>query len=773
MLIIQLASDVSAFEYNNIYYITGGTGTNIDTDPPSFFSENGNVILNLNMRSSFNATSFPISYNGNFESPYSTVFGITSETITSNSSCLNLGTATKSYTSGQIIESRTTMTNDADSATIFSQSSFNVTTTERFIEVFSYNNTDSEGFVPNIYRVLTGIATEPPTTGEITTNLNSADFGDCSNTGTLTRFPGSYSPTMQQEFAYVVVNSTSGVINYSMTVGAPAPNSRFVYYPIDDTSAVTNIGTGLTISGSVTLDQNRLYVFAYGTVGIIGSRSAPIMNFIIDLGLADYVCPAFGPCVDGFQTRECIDANGLQPNRIDNQACSLIILQNATLGFEEFISTSDILKCEPQWFFGCSYTITNVTLDRPLNWTIIDPAYGGANFLQMTQEYATEGTRSLKMWQIPPKQGEVLTNDTCGNLTTSVIPQVLQGVSNNTFSVSHNVTFPSSNMQISFDVKKCSGQVVQHTALTSLFDLITLCPEHCYSDNCTTEPKGRYVFNVLDTTTGQSIFGVPQYRDSEIQTLSPTYSIANLGIVVGRTYNIIFAISNENPNDATGNCVYIDNVRYQVTEQSLLEFVPDCESRCTETTRIEATLTQSGSCFIVTQEDSPLCTDQATTEAIDNQENFCRDTATLRTFNEKTGKYESVICSTGFVCDPLPPESGTPGSCITEEEAELDDIDSAVPAEDTAAFLDWFNWLFSPLFIFLIITFILAGIISKATTGTDGKGTFEIFGTVIIIMIIIGSLPGIAIVPIWISVAIIVVVALLMAQIMGIFGGKT
>ena len=59
----------------------------------------------------------------------------------------------------------------------------------------------------------------------------------------------------------------------------------------------------------------------------------PDINLTIDLGLADYVCPAFGPCIDGFQTRECIDENGLQPNLIENQACSFSSFYYSGFGY--------------------------------------------------------------------------------------------------------------------------------------------------------------------------------------------------------------------------------------------------------------------------------------------------------------------------------------------------------------------------------------------------------------------------------------------------------
>ncbi len=773
LVILMLAVNVSAFTYEITYYDDSVAGNTIDTDPVSFFSANAdNILLAQNLFFIFNVSSPPDTYSGAYLSPFGVTFGVSSGSLSNNVSCLNIGTATKSFTATNA-EGRNTMTHDGNAiSTIQTGNQFIVTTDERYFTITN-ELLDSENYVPNLYfRNRCLLDDSAISSQNITINFNSDNYGECValvTARTLLTY-ASCETNIPKYYGYTIFNSTAGNVTFKSRTPDNNGQTRHILYALDDPSIIIESCVN-TISciKNVNLEPNTLYVVGVGA-GVItsGDDETPLINITIDLGIPDYDCPSFGECIDGFQNRECIDLNGFHPNLIETRVCSVVVLENATLGFESFFSTNDVLKCSPNWnlFIGCTYSIGNITLDRPTGWNVVDPAYGFANFLQMTQEYATEGTRSLKMWQIPPKTGEVVDNDTCGNLTSSVIPQMFQGVSNTTFSVSHNVTFPAENMQISFDVKACNSQVLQHSALVDeglLFN-VTLCNQKCYGNFCDTQPNAKFVFNIVDTNTSTSLFGVAQYGEASDRTLSPIYDISDLGIIPGRAYNIVFASSTENPNDATGNCFYIDNVQYQVSNINLEEF--GCTSRCDGTTRIEASRTETGSCLLVIQEDSPLCTDSATAQSIENEEDYCADSETVKTFIPKKGKFETVSCSEGFICSPFPVQVGNPGSCITEEEAALED--STVPAEDSQSFLNWFNWLFSPLFIFIIITFLLSAIVS--TVG-EGLARFQIFGSVLITMMIIGTLPGIAIIPIWVAIAIIVIVALMVAKTLGVFAG--
>ena len=158
-----------------------------------------------------------------------------------------------------------------------------------------------------------------------------------------------------------------------------------------------------------------------------------------------------------------------------------------------------------------------------------------------------------------------------------------------------------------------------------------------------------------------------------------------------------------------------------------------CESQCNGTQRIQASRTPTGSCFFFTQENSPLCTDSETSQAIDNQETHCADSSTLNTFIEKIGDFDSIKCQEGFVCSPFPVEFGNPGSCITEAEAEQGATDSIGGQELTNELIEATqSRLFWAIVIILVIT--LPIMLTVAMFTKDGNATFF---TAIIIAIIV------------------------------------
>lgn len=754
----------SAFSYQITYYMMGTSGTSILTNPVPFFSENGNVELTLNMRASFN-TSAPFSYNGDFRSPYSIIFSLNGESLSQNFSCKNLGSPTKSYTTPQIIESRTTMTNDADSATIYSQSIFNVTTTDRYLRLFSYNNQDSEGYIPNAYRVIKnlGIIQEPPLISEITAELNSNHFSNCGDTGNLQRFPNNYALPGKQELAYVVFNSTAGYIEYSIKVGMVV-TSQFVIYPIDNPSSAIDLGIGFSKSGNITLDQNRIYVIAYGTVGTYAiSATASSFNITIDLGLPDYLCGDWSACIDGYHQRVCVDQNGLQPDRVEISPCEIVVLQNVTLGFEEYNTFNDVLRCYPTWVLGCYYGLENISVDRPLGWTVVDPAIGKQYFISMTSEWATEGSRSAKLWFIPPKEGEVdkvglITG--CYNTTSGKIPQIYKGV-NDSYFLSYNVTFPATNMMLSFDTKKCNEQVRQHYGVQTILG-IQLCPEQCYSQNCSTEPLGRYYFNIIDTNTSQSLLVTPYFGTAKEDTETLQFDLSGLGIVVNRTYNIVFAVYPENLHDTRGDCVMFDDVRYNVLRDPLITILEDeCISKCIGVDYYKATELANGRCLIVKFPNYPDCSPYK--EEILRKESYCVD-STLWFYDNKTAKYDTLDCE--FGCKD--------GECMTQAEAEEEEEQATILTPNTylaealgeeylnSIGMGWVLIFIVPMFIGFIIAIAIGVYVAKMSESFE-LGIISIMGILIVESLIP---PPYALMPIWFVIVFIIVGGLTFAQFM-------
>lgn len=701
-------------------------------------------------------------------------------------------------------ESKTIVSHDADSLTNYIKTTY---TCDEGVDLF-YNidmietDVDSIGNVPNIYqntKIKNCVVPVPYTDVEFTINLQESNFQTCATTevnplerGQILATGAGSSECVGVMYYFPIRSGDTGQVDYDVDCGNPANSGncmndgpgtailvsqKWLLYPLDDRLTITTLSALSTASGSITLIPNKDYVFAFfrsfrqmligQTIIGDGFPSAEIDIYAYSPDYSD--CDPFGECINGTRSQVCRDVNGINPPIFNYETCELIILENTTLGFEHFVTETDIKKCVPTWFLGCNYAVTDVIVDRPENWTVVEDPTFKQNFVLMSQDWATEGSRSIKLWYIPPTQSDhpadTSPNPSCVDLDSGLVPQIFVGVNDTTF-LSINITFPAENMLIKYDTKKCEAPQLKHSALKDIFDFSTLCPERCYAANCSTEPTGRYVFNILDTVTQKSLLGSPFYDDAELVTKTPTFDLSDLGIVVNRTYNIVFAVFPDNLNDQRGDCVYFDNVQYQVTDRSLTELVGvECISRCVDTTRLEASLLPNGNCLVQEVLFSPICLNPEQKTCVENLETCCLNDNEVLQLNPKTSKYETILCGTGTTC--------VDGACTSDEEIEEVE-DSTEPAEDSGEFLAWFSWLFSPLFIFLVISLVLGGIVSKAVTSgnKDGKGSFEVFGVVMIVMLIIGTLPGIAIVPVWISIAIIVFISLMIAQVMGIFAGR-
>ncbi len=198
------------------------------------------------------------------------------------------------------------------------------------------------------------------------------------------------------------------------------------------------------------------------------------------------------------------------------------------------------------------------------------------------------------------------------------------------------------------------------------------------------------------------------------------------------------------------DCVYFDNVQATLTETD-----PPCITECDGFDLISSKL-QGAVCISTLIENSKECApDAEVSEAFENFEDICID-STLFTFNNVTGEWE---------------ELGDNDICL-EQIAEQEAADAATSALETPeeAFA-FFEFMFSPLFIFFIMSMIISGILAGGLSkASNGGHVFEVFGVSMLIFILIGSLPGIGgvpgvgIIPIWISVAIVAVIALLIAN---------
>jgi len=744
VLVLLLAGSVNAFQYEISYYMKGGTGTIIETADVPFLAINGDTNLNLNMRSSFN-TSSSYTYTGLFKSPYLTTILTNSGNGNSNLSCRNLGTAYKEYNEGDgIIETEVSNINDADTSTIYSKSSYQVITNDRNLDIFSFGNVDSEGFVPNIYyQRVCEADTGVPSENDIYSKFTQAMFTECGNM-IPTRTPATIGFSacggdVNKRYEYVVINSTTGNVTYSLISGGIL--SRFVVYPLDSPVGVATLcASSISCSGSKVLDANKLYVFGFGTTGYSTSQPVGHFNITVDLGIPAYTCGDWSDCEEGYYSRTCIDENGLQPPKLITQSCSLIVLENATLGFEEYYNDF-ALKCIPDWLGA--YQIQNITRDTPVGWSVAEDFTNEGiqrDFLRMTSIWKSEGARSLMMWYIPPKNGEPLTNTTCGNITYGTTPLIYQGVSNTTFSVSYNVTFPAENMMLSFDVKGCPEQVLQHDPLYTLW-IFQVAPKVCYAGDCNTTPDSAYQFFIRNSA-GEIL---TNYYDNYVNPFrkdTPQIDLTGLGLIVGETYTLNFQAMPENLNSQAGNCVMFDNVKYNVLQDPYLDIIGgDCSigSKCIGTALYVTHQYEGGKCVVVKTEDACGLPDDIL-DKIAKLEDYCdlEDSNILNSYDFEIQDWRDVTCEYGCEDD----------RCLTAEdieEAELS-ISLYAPHPVIQDILDSFDlgledygviWFFLSIFMFINYIAIGLGLGIATAVRSESKDSKDFYIPFIVIVLIV------------------------------------
>lgn len=726
-----------------------------------------------------------------WRSPDDNIIGTNTLTGLVNTSCRSYGqTAFNSVPNNattNYYESSITVTETADSGFVNTRTRY-VCQSDQEFTIFTVGNvTDSRGFCIYPSRFATG-ANTVTWLGEL-----SALYQRC---GDITPWIP-VNPCIQSSFGnpartyqYIYpFNSSSGNLIYDITapdVRASTTIAGLVQYNITilDTSSdtQTNIGAfsvttagaanaqvfqAASVSGSQSLTPNtqHLLIFSYENEGgAVGSGfdqiQPPIAILNISTFAGDFVCGEFTECINGSHSRVCVDQFGVLPDEIETESCFDVPAHTIDLGFESAVDfvPPDIYICQKDWtVLGCTDNLQTITSSFPINWTISADAdlFTGdfrQNYIRITGDTSTVGTKSLQMNYIPPKPSEPINNGTggtiCGNKTIGDFPFVTTGLNQSMF-VSINISFPSPFIQLRLDARKCSEQILQYDYTGDFLGIN--CGKRCYAPNCTGEPKGKYRVGVFDA---QTLAGIVEFSDVAINSWTfHIIDLSNAGLLINHNYTIIIVVNPETDTgifDPDSHCVYFDNFRVTITESAL----PECTTRCEGFDLLLAN--QNGDiCFFTRIANSPSCApDIDTAESFQNFEEVCIDT-TLHFFNNDTGLWDQVEDSE--LCESL--------AAVTEE-----DINITTPLEDTASYIEFFDFLISPVFIYIIFSLIISGILSAgiARITKNGDGVFQVFGVTMMIFVLLGSLPGIAVIPIWISIAVIAVISLLIANKLGV-----
>jgi len=784
IILLFLVNTVSATNYYKIQYYTSDKtipltvyGISLKTSDTCTATYEG--------RATLTGTNYDASVS--YYSPNDILIGSGSRTNLQNIYCSSFAPFSTTTSLNGFYEGKSVLTTTALSGYYTLTSSYTCEEpTDWFNISYTNNDVDSYGYLPYVLYYRT--TTLSPTTSDFASYINATNYNECTVSYLNVTDNSTFTSTNSNHYLalYYPFNSTGGEIRYNFDLGdvsTPIIDCRHfnninaylrlhlvdiesgTYTTLHTKSVVCSYSTRGnitgTFSGNFTVTEKKMYAFMleYSFAG--GSyisdtifRKPREVNIDIFAYLPSWVCTDWSECVNGVQYRTCTDPSGKVSDKAEYRTCAIVELQNYTLGFEDYYTDTEVVRCNPTWLFGCGYTPTFISVDRPLNWSIVEPINNKQYFLEMTSEWSDEGSRSLKMWYIPPKEGEPLTNSTCGNLTSGRFPQIYRGV-NDSFFVARNITFPASNMMLSFTVKTCNNTVKHHDALTTLFG-IQLCPEVCYG-NCSKKPKGRFYFNIIDTTTSQSILGNPYYSESLQYPKTHIFDLSNLGIVTNRTYNIVFAITPESNLETDGYCTLFDNVRYSVIAEPLV-----CESRCIGNDYWYAKQT-NGYCVYEVTRNALQCLEEEDRIKREKCEEYCIGTTkyipTELCIPYEYPDYEEV---------PNHPD------CIKEEEEKTAEELLYTPIVNESEWEEsglptWILPLLSPIFVLVVFAL---GVTVTATTKIGHKfdKTLSWQFALIVFIAIISIYSLIGLFPIWLLIILIILAGMILIKFGGIFG---
>lgn len=786
VMLFVLVGNVAANEYIHTFYTTNTTMTAGTIEIPGVYKDEACTAI-YDQKAYLVGSGFDTGVN--YFSPSTTQIGTATKTNKNVILCTTFGEYDTTTDLSGFYEGYTAYTTSATSGNLTLTARYNCTESSLYYDILGdMSKTDSLGNIVSryassggaygstYYNAIYGSSYHDCYSGLHAASLTTASSGGSScvdyRRSVYAYYPFNSGPEGIVSYSFNMGNTTYDVVQCSDTcTGTQTAYANLYLVKIEDEtnnllwSDSVDCGAGGTqritgtVSGDLTLDADADYAFTFATYnGDSGSPCPCARSYShrepLDFNISVYVyspswdCGAWSECVDSEQYRQCEDPAGIAVSKTEFQTCDITVIENATLGFEEYY-TDFALKCLPTWFLGCGWYMENITRDTPVGWTVGEDFFDEGlqrDFLRMTQSWASEGSRSLMMWHIPPKEGEPTDNTTCGNVTYGVVPVIQKDVSNTTFSVDFNVTFPAENMLLSVDTKGCAEQVLHHDALTTLFGVVELCPMQCYAGNCSTIPDAEFQI-ILRDETGDVVtnyYGEANHQ----QTSRVQMDLTGLGIVAGENYTIQIQALPETLNSQAGNCVMFDNMKYEVLADPYLDIIGgDCAvgNKCVGTTLYETHLYENGACSVVRIEVSPECASGDNKDKIENFEDFCEDDETLYHFDTSTGTWTATTCD--YICYE--------DQCMTEDEYDTSTEGETPTPETTAEYIDAIRTNIVTFVISLIVMVICIIVALKR----DHAWPLALFGIAEFVFVcsIIGVLS------IWFAVGIIVIAACIFA----------
>lgn len=660
--------NVSAYQVTFVGKDNGGTVK--QNRPPSLYWDQS-CIINTTLKNSGGAAgSFYII--NQYLNPYNDVIATSTKTYSSNTTCsiVNVAPLTSTAANGYYYE---VGSNSTTTASTFNTWIINNYTCDNDNDWFSYYSDftikDSFGYYPASYGydVIKSCTTNlslasnlpiiisdyldkkyyPVINGDCPTALLYTDanydlkgYQNCGGaTGEAYLNYWVLIPFRTSEFGLINISITDFEFNLDATTGCtPRANSDIAAYIYD---RYTNSTTLLTNSypystTNYLLVQNRDYWLFIGGQGH-ESHTSPydceisFNHSTYELDIYDYQpdwsCGEWSECDNNKKTRLCIDNNGIADPKIEESSCLDIYSAffSYNLGFEESYNQNTYF-CGKTWsLFACNDILNNITALYPVNWTTSASIdffdFARQNYMTITSEHKSIGSRSLKMWYIPPKLSEPITDlsnsslTSCGNRTIGSAPAVSTPF-NETLFLSTNITFPNPNVDITFDVKQCDNQVLQFDYTGDFLGVN--CGIMCYAENCNSTPKSDFGIRLMDADTNEIIYDF--YGNASAEWENYLVDLSNAGILTNHNYTFAIAVNPINLYSPYGHCAYFDNVNANYRSEDI-----ECISYCDGLTYYYARQTGNSCTFKVTELSPDCTTDETIKDAIRNKETFDSD----------------------------------------------------------------------------------------------------------------------------------------------------
>lgn len=651
-----LSSFVSASYITDTFNVDPQVSSTATTFAPSFLAQGAGTCFSQSQYKG-SATGTGFSTANEFYSPNVTVFAVGSTLAGQNTySCklyadFNDTMNTATGTNGSLeTGGRSTFTGGTNGLLFIDQKT-TCSPTARISYVMGRRTdvrySDDRGFIPNVFYNQTATydsgLTQMILDSQSCSTSNSVSLPSygtglgCSGTvncaaAMIIPFNSSYSGTVTLNTSFIVTCSNAGSNKIAKLYLGDSSGTTTV---IDSLSGLTcGVGStvnqfNITYSTSTLTPQSTYYIGYYiakdsGGADSLSMTFADFFNLTIDTRQPEYQCTSYGTCSNGSQTRSCTDSSGFGfPNRVEQQTCFSpgTFQEPLDLGFEQINETHvSVYECQrDRWTCVHSPQLITPELDLPQDWKINFETATSSNvtifheaMAYMTSETpAFEGSYALRFNYRVPK-GDVVDSGSpavCANQSIGFQADVKTYNLNATIS-SRMFTFPTPYQTLTWAVKKAETPREQYPQ-TGLFDGNPFCTHDalCYG-NCSATVSGRYKIRLdrvdANGTFQQSIIFFPDVASSNWTVKE--IEINTSQVVAGALYRISIATDAPSFYDATPIALYFDAVKIT---SNIAPKILTCSTQCNGSNQIRATLlNNNGTCFLETIINETSCRTQ-------------------------------------------------------------------------------------------------------------------------------------------------------------------